>query len=111
MEIFEKLKNIPPETLIQIAQLQSQQNPQTPCANETIRQESIDSPCTPGSSKGSRKRIAKKSSKAIEKCVETSSVATTPGAQNSSSCFDSYTSTIGTIGTQIDYDRRSGEIR
>ena len=60
MEIFEKIKNIPPETLIQIAQLQSQQNFQTPCANETIMQESIDSPCTPGSSKGSRKKIEKK---------------------------------------------------
>ena len=51
MEIFEKHKNIPPETLIQIAQLQSQKNPQILCANETIRWESIDSPCTPGSSK------------------------------------------------------------
>ena len=111
MEIFEKLKNIPPETLIQIAQLQSQQNSQTPCANEMIQRESIDSPCTPGSSKGSRKKIAKKSSKATEQGVETSGVATTPRTQNSSSCFGSYTSTIGTIGTRIEYDRLTGEIR
>ena len=111
MEIFQKLKNIPPETLIQITQLESHQNPQTPCANETIWRESIDSPCTPGSSKGSRKKIAKKSSKATEQGVETSGVATTPRTQNSSSCFGSYTSTIGTIGTQIEYDRLTGEIR
>ena len=111
MEIFEKLKNIPPQTLIQIAQLQSQQNPQTPCANEMIQWESIDSPCTPGSSKGFRKKIAKKSSKATEQGVETSGVATTPGTQNSSSCFSSYTSTIATIGTQIEYDYLTGEIR
>ena len=91
MKIFEKIKNIPLETLMQIAQLQSQQNPQTPYANERIRRESIDSPCTPGSSKGSRKKIAKKSSKATEQGVETSGVATTPGTQNSSSCFGSYT--------------------
>ena len=111
MEIFEKLKNIPPETLIQIAQLQYQQNPQTPCANETIRRESIDSPCTLGSSKGSRKKIVKKSRKATKQGVETFGVATTPGTKNSSYCFGSYTSTIGTIGTRIEYDRLIGEIR
>ena len=67
MEIFEKIKNIPPETLIQIAQLQSQINPQTPYANEMIRRESIDSPCTYGSSKGSRKKIVIQSIKDTEK--------------------------------------------
>ena len=36
---------------------------------------------------------------------------TTPGTQNSSSCFGSYMSTFGTIGTQIEYDRLTGEIR
>ena len=42
--------------------------------------------------------------------METSGVSTTPETQNSNSCFSSYTSTIGTIGTRIEYDCLTGEI-
>ena len=36
---------------------------------------------------------------------------TTLGAQNSSYCFGSYTSMIGTISTRIEHDHLTGEIR
>lgn len=109
-EGLKKLHALDAESLINFLKTKSPEANQLGPGNQQDLRESISSPSSLGSRKKSKKVSLPSNTINEEQCVETSCVMATPGTANSCSS-SAYASSIGSLGTKIEYDPVSGEIR
>jgi len=110
-KVLQKLQSLDPESLINFLRAKSSQIHQLDPSNQQVLRESINSPSNRGSSKRSKKRSSTVAANNEEQCVDAfANVLATPGTSNSCS-VSTYVSCVGTLGTKIEYDPVSGEIR
>ena len=110
-EVLQKLQCLDPESLISFLRTKSSQINQPDPSNQHVLCESINSPSSRGLSKRSKKRSSTVEANNEEQCVDAfANVLATPGTSNSCS-VSTYVSCVGTLGTKIEYDPVSGEIR
>ena len=110
IEGLKKLQSLDAESLMHFLKTKSPEANQLGPGNQQALGESISSPSSLGSRKKSKKVLLTPNTNNEEHCVETSSVVATPGTTNSCSS-SAYASSIGSLGTKIEYDPVSGEIR
>ena len=111
IEVLQKIQSLDTKSLISFLRTKSSQINQPDLSNQHVLCESINSPSSWGLSKRSKKRSSTVVANNEEQCVDAfANVLATPGTSNSCS-VSTYVSCVGTLGTKIEYDPVSGEIR